>query len=189
MPAATVTASSQRYVTTQKGEGPWAITERVLGAGQGNLHWKELVAANVPPKKKDPKTGNFTTLAIGERLLVPTNWPDANGMTLGADGTSPASERQTHAGKIALAAYLGQLPKDMLADWQRREKIPASGDYDTTSAYVLCFRFGIVPPVPKIFPGPQSRKKFAQQMMAAARRDPQRHDEYTSRAKAALGGG
>lgn len=191
VPAMTVTAapSGDRYVTVQKGEGPIAVTDRVLGAGQGNLHWKELVAANSPPKKK-ASNGNFATLAIGERLKVPTNWPDSPQMTLGADGPSAthaaASARQTHAGKIAMAAYLGRLDRDLMAEWQRREKIPASGEYDMTSAYVLCFRFGMVPPVPK-FAGPQSRKKFAAQMMAAARKDPQRSDEYLARAKAALG--
>jgi hypothetical protein len=175
-------------VLVKKGEGPIAITNRLLGAGQGDLHWHELVAENVPPKKKDPKTGNFATLAIGERLRVPASWPSSSEMILGAEAHARMSERQSHAGRIALSAHLGKLDRDMLAEWQRREKIPASGEYDTTSAYVLCFRYGIVPPVPK-FSGPAAAKKFAGQMMSAARKDPQRHDEYIARAQAALSQG
>jgi hypothetical protein len=197
--------TGERYVVVQKGEGPWAIAKRVWGSDvDANAHWKELVAANVPPKKKDSKTGNFTTLGVGERLKVPANWPTNAQIVVAGDdegiyeppvtrldpgGTvtvgAEMSERQTKAGQIALSAHLGKLDPDLLKEWQAREGIPATGQYDPACAYVLCFRFGIVPPVP-MFGGAQSLKKFVQQMQGAARKDPQRRDEYMARAREAM---
>lgn len=186
-PSPTPAPTGDRFITVLKGEGPWAIAKRVFGSdADANAHWKELVTENVPPKKKDSKTGNFTTLGVGERLKVPASWPTIPAMLAG-DGGAPASPRQVNAGRIALAAHMGKLDRDLLAEWQRREGVPASGEYDTATAYVLCFRFGIVPAVPK-FSGRQAAKKFAAQMMAAGRKDPQRKDEYVSRAREALQG-
>lgn len=68
-------APAVRRVAVRAGEGPFQIAQRLLGAEQGSLLWRELVAANVPPKKKDPKTGGFTILNPGELLVVPENWP------------------------------------------------------------------------------------------------------------------
>lgn len=195
--------TGDRFVVVKKGEGPWAITKRVWGTdADANLHWKELVAANVPPKKKG-KDGNFTTLNVGERLKVPASWPASSQLVAGDPfgghsfrldpggsvnvGAEAMTQRQTHAGQIALNATLGKLDADLLKEWQKREGIPATGQYDPACAYVLCFRFGIVPPVPK-FSGAASAKKFVQQMMGAARKDPQRRDEYMARAKQALAG-
>lgn len=65
-----------RRVKILPGEGPIKASTRLLfgDAAQGNLRWKELVAINVPPKKRDPKTGNFTVLNAGELLLIPPTW-------------------------------------------------------------------------------------------------------------------
>jgi pyruvate/2-oxoglutarate dehydrogenase complex dihydrolipoamide acyltransferase (E2) component len=58
------------------GEGPIKVATRLFfGDGaQANIRWKELVAANVPPKKRDAKTGNFTILNPGELLVIPPSW-------------------------------------------------------------------------------------------------------------------
>jgi hypothetical protein len=68
-------APAVRRVVVQAGEGPFQVAQRLLGKDQGALRWKELVAVNVPPKKKDPKTGGFTFLNPGELLVVPETWP------------------------------------------------------------------------------------------------------------------
>jgi hypothetical protein len=64
-----------RRVAVKAGEGPFQVAVRLLGQQQGALRWKELVAANVPPKKRDAKTGGFTILNPGELLVVPEAWP------------------------------------------------------------------------------------------------------------------
>jgi hypothetical protein len=171
--------STDRFVVVLKGEGPWAITERVLGKGQGG-RFHELVSENVPPKKK-AADGGFTTLNPGERLRVPASWPSSPAFVAGDGAVVGADERQVSAGRVALCAHLGKLPRDLLLEWQRREKIPTTGRYDSPSAYVLAFRFGIVPPVP-IFRNAADRQKFIGQMKAAARRDPSRADEFNQKA-------
>lgn len=175
--------SSDRFVTVQHGEGPYQVTQRVLGDGS---RFHELVNENIPPKISD-HAGGFTSLNAGERLKVPASWPDSAQFS-GEGHGAPANARQVDAGKIALAATLGKMSPEMIRAWQAKEGLPVSGVYDTPSAYVLCFRFGIVPPVPN-FAGAQGRKKFISQMLAAARKDPQRRDEYVSRARAAQAGG
>lgn len=69
------TPSGLRRVKVKPGEGPIKIATRLFGdADQGNLRWRELVAANVPPKKRDAKSGNFTVLNPGELLNIPPTW-------------------------------------------------------------------------------------------------------------------
>jgi len=71
----TIPPAVVRRVAVKAGEGPYQIAVRLLGAQQGPLRWKELVTANVPPKKRDTKTGGFTILNPGELLLIPESWP------------------------------------------------------------------------------------------------------------------
>ena len=169
---ATSTIPLRRLVTVQKGEGPYAITKRVLGAASAS-RWPELVAANVPPKRKDPKTGNFTSLNPGEKLVVPANWPNSNAFVMGAD---PVHQKTLRAGKIALGIHFGKLPPDLLEEWQRREGITPTGKYGPESALVLCYRYGFVPPVPSLTP--KQLQPFVEAVMRRAKRDPQRADEY-----------
>lgn len=56
--------------TVQAGDSPWKIAEKLTGNGH---NWKELVAANAPPKKVGPD-GNFTSLSAGEVLVLPERW-------------------------------------------------------------------------------------------------------------------
>lgn len=182
-----------RYVVVQKGEGPFQIAQRVLGASEGAARWRELVTANVPPKKK-ASNGGFTSLNPGERLLVPASWPSSPAIVFGEDlmtgRAAPLNPRQAAAGRVALNIYLRKIPPKVLADWQRSEGVEPTGKYGPATAYALCFRFGIVPPLPETWGAnePEARRKFASQMFAAARRDPQRGDEFSRVAKQALSG-
>jgi len=182
----------QRFVVVQKGEGPFQIAQRVLGASQGAARWRELVTANVPPKKK-ASNGGFTSLNAGERLMVPDTWPASPAIVFGhdliaGDGSTPANPRQVNAGRVALMIYLRKIPPKVLADWQRSEGIVPDGVYGPATAYCLCFRFGLVPPLPHAWGKnvAENRRKFASQMMAAARRDPQRGDEFMRVARQAI---
>lgn len=186
--------AQERFMIVQKGEGPFQMAQRALGASQGAARWRELVTANVPPKKKDPKTGNFTTLNAGERLKVPDSWPSSPAIVFGYDliagDQAPANPRQVKAGAIALQVYLKKIPPKVLAEWQRSEGVVPDGMYGPATAYCLCFRFGIVPPCPVVWGKneKENRRKFASQMMAAARRDPPRSDEFLRVARQALNG-
>jgi len=89
---------------------------------------------------------------------------------------------------VALMIYLRKIPPKVLADWQRSEGIVPDGVYGPATAYCLCFRFGLVPPLPHAWGKnvAENRRKFASQMMAAARRDPQRGDEFMRVARQAI---
>lgn len=183
----------QRFVVVKKGEGPFQIAQRVLGASQGAARWRELVTANIPPKKSNGQ-GGFTSLNAGERLKVPDAWPASQEIVFGADliagNASPMNPRQAAAGRIALMIYLRKIPPQVLANWQRSEGVEPDGAYGPATAYCLCFRFGLVPPLPHTWgkKEAENRRKFASQMMAAARRDPQRADEFMRVARQASGG-
>ncbi len=169
-------APVRRVVTVLKGEGPFQITNRVLGASQAG-RWKELVKANSPPKKVG-KDGNFTNLQPGEKLVIPESWPTvAPHVTFGGD---PRAEKHLGAGKVALGLHLGNIRPDALAAWQAREGIAPTGLYCPDTALVLCFRFGIVPPgAPRAYPrGKKQAANFVSALRRMARRDPQRSDEY-----------
>lgn len=198
-----------RTYTVKSGDSPSKIAKTLTGFEN---KWPELVAANVPPKKK-AANGNFTTLNPGEVLKIPDSWVLVSGddlemsgetyrhlmyggqnqmgtlphrrVEMGAD--APLDARQVSAGRIALNAHYGRLDPDLLAEWQKREGIKSdpSGKYGPESAYVLCFRYGIVPPVPHFMP-PGGVQKFVGQMMAAARKDGVRADEYKAVANKAV---
>lgn len=179
----TPSAPIRRVVTVLKGEGPSQITARVLGPGSAN-RWKELVAANVPPKKKDPKSGNFTMLNPGEKLLVPASWPDSPQIVFGED---PHEQKNIRAGKIALGLHFGNLSPETLAEWKRREGLAPTGEYGPEVALILCYRYGFVPPAPTKFRSVAQARNFANAMKRRARQDPQRADEYTKVVRDTLG--
>lgn len=164
----------RRLVVVGKGEGPYQITKRVLGAAQAN-RWKELVAANVPPKKRDSK-GNFTSLNPGEKLIVPESWPQSPQTVMGGD---PHYSKTLRAGKIALGLHFGNLSPSTLREWQHREGLPATGQYTPYEALTLCYRYGFVPPAPRRFESPKQAKNFVAAIKRRARQDPQRADEYS----------
>lgn len=169
-------APVRRVVTVMRGEGPFQITSRVLGASQAG-RWKELVKANSPPKKVG-KDGNFTNLQPGEKLVIPESWPTVSPhVTFGGD---PRAEKHLGAGKVALGLHLGNIRPEALAAWQANEGIEPTGVYCPDTALVLCFRFGIVPPgPPRMFPrGKRQAANFVSALRRMARRDPQRSDEY-----------
>lgn len=169
-------APVRRVVTVLKGEGPFQITSRVLGASQAG-RWKELVKANSPPKALDSK-GNFKILNPGEKLVIPESWPTvAPHVTFGGD---PAAEANLGAGKVALGIHLGNIKPQTLARWQANEGIEPTGQYCAPTALVLCFRYGIVPPgAPRLYPrGKNQAVNFVSAMRRMAKRDPQRSDEY-----------
>ncbi len=60
-----------RSYTVEKGDSAWRIAQNLTG--DGNHHWRELVAANHPPKKLQGD-GNFYYLKVGEVLKLPDSW-------------------------------------------------------------------------------------------------------------------
>lgn len=57
--------------TVEKGDSAWRIAQNLTA--DGNHHWKELVAANHPPKTLQAD-GNFRYLNTGEKLQIPQSW-------------------------------------------------------------------------------------------------------------------
>lgn len=170
-------APVRRIVTVLRGEGPSQITARVLGSSQAG-RWRELVKANSPPKAVDSKTGSFKILNPGEKLVIPNSWPTiAPHVTLGGD---PMAEQSLGAGKVALGLHLKNLSPEVLARWQAQQGIRPSGQYCPDTALVLCYRYTIVPPgAPRVYPGGKRQaENFVSAMRRAARKDPQRSDEY-----------
>jgi len=71
LPPAPAPVSGNRIYTVASGDNPSKIAKKITGDPN---RFRELVAANVPPKKKSAD-GGFTTLFPGEKLKVPASWP------------------------------------------------------------------------------------------------------------------
>jgi peptidoglycan hydrolase-like protein with peptidoglycan-binding domain len=109
-----------------------------------------------------------------------------------APGT-PASAAQTLASKLALNLQTtapGRENKALVTEFQSAEGLAADGKYGVKTALALV-KYGIVPPVPRVWPKGQegvARAGFAAALRAQAATDPARSEEWLQAANAALAG-
>ncbi len=176
-----------RFYVVKAGESASKIAATLTGNGG---RWKELVAANSPPKTKAPD-GNFKFLAPGEKLKIPASWPAHPAMVFSGDDVSlsPAGMAQIRAGRIGLDAHHHKVHPGMLAEFQTDHGLEATGEYGIGTAICLCIKYGMVPPVPHVWGTREkaNRQKFADAMFQMAKRDPQRRDEFRRAGFEALG--
>lgn len=83
---ATAPATSGATYVTKPGDFPIKIAQQLTGDGN---RWKELVAANSPPKKLAPN-GTFAQLLPGEILKLPASWSSPAAASKGATSNAHA---------------------------------------------------------------------------------------------------
>jgi nucleoid-associated protein YgaU len=175
--APTSVAPTGSVYVVKKGDSAWKITQLITGNGN---RWKELVAAN-PQKKKNPKDGNFATLAAGEHLHVPSSWP-ASTLTvvegIDEDEISAADNNRVLAARLALHLRhrnKGREDRQLIRAWQQARGIcehgACTGLYDIPTAESIA-NLGIVPPTPFYWPhegAPEAKKRYRDFLLSKAR--------------------
>lgn len=178
----------QRFVVVKKGEGVAQTAMRFRGKAFTDADRKRLRDFNAPPFKKTPD-GSGLVQNPGDKLRVPPEWPPSIEEVVGGAGGGRMTVRQLRASRIALAQHFGQDDGERLAQFQQGERIEPTGTYGPATALILCHRFGMVPPVPRVWGRREreNRQQFARNMYVQAKRDPQRADEFRRVARQAEG--
>lgn len=155
-------------------------SQRVLGTQQGEKFWPQLKDANIPfdadgtPRRwqfppgmfVDPRT-NKPNLNEGDRLLVPTSWPEGlpgvttekvgvpNAAISGDVANIPNDDLRRLAGRVAtevLHSPKGSENRDLIATFQAAEAArgrrqgDTRGLYDAETAACLAMVHAIAPP-------------------------------------------
>lgn len=124
-------SDSNTIYVVEAGDGAQRIGDKLLGKGEGVKRWKQLIAANSPPKGVDPKTGNFKILSVGERLKLPASWT----AELNARSGTPApivapSPSLAPAGSRFVLVLRGegphQIAQRLTGDGNRRKELTAA---------------------------------------------------------------